>query len=57
MSPDCAFALAEGLCAYGGQVCLTSALRLVEAAPATAMSYLTVVWGLILGYFIFKEVC
>ena len=38
-------------------MCLTSALRLVEASPATAMSYLTVVWGLILGYFVFKEVC
>ncbi|KAL3152754.1 hypothetical protein ABBQ38_012341 [Trebouxia sp. C0009 RCD-2024] len=48
--------LATGLCAYGGQVCLTSALRLVEASPATAMSYLTVVWGLILGFFIFQEV-
>lgn len=48
--------LATGLCAYGGQVSLTSALRLVEASPATAMSYLTVVWGLILGYFIFTEV-
>jgi len=28
----------------------------VEASPATAMSYLTVVWGLILGYFFFSEV-
>ena len=45
-----------GLCAYGGQVSLTSALRLVEVSPATAMSYLTVVWGLILGYFVFREV-
>ena len=51
------YCFVEGLCAYGGQVCLTSALRLVEAAPATAMSYLTVVWGLILGYCVFKEVC
>lgn len=47
----------EGLCAYGGQVCLTTALLLVEAAPVTAMSYLTVVWGLILGFFVFREVC
>ena len=29
-------------------MCLTTALLLVEAAPVTAMSYLTVVWGLIL---------
>ena len=45
-----------GSCAYGAQVTLTAALRLVEASPATAMSYLTVVWGLILGYFFFSEV-
>lgn len=50
-----AFAFA-GSCAYGAQVTLTAALRLVEASPATAMSYLTVVWGLILGYFFFSEV-
>jgi len=37
-------------------VALTAALRLVEASSATAMSYLTVVWGLILGYFFFSEV-
>jgi len=37
-------------------VALTAALRLVEASSATAMSYLTVVWGLILGYFCFSEV-
>ena len=36
---------------------MTAALRLVEAANATAMSYLTVVWGLILGYLFFYEVC
>lgn len=35
---------------------LTAALQLVEASAATAMSYLTVVWGLILGYFFFSEV-
>ena len=45
-----------GACAYGGQVTLTTALRLVEAAPATAMSYLTVVWGILLGFIVFKEV-
>ena len=48
--------LATGACAYGGQFTLTSALRLVEAAPATAMSYLTVVWGLLLGFAVFQEV-
>lgn len=45
-----------GTLAYGGGVTLTAALRLVEASLATAMSYLTVVWGLILGYFFFSEV-
>ena len=35
---------------------LLAALRVVEASPATAMSYLTVVWGLIVGYFFFSEV-
>jgi drug/metabolite transporter (DMT)-like permease len=45
-----------GCFAYGGGVALTAALRLVEASSATAMSYLTVVWGLILGYFFFSEV-
>ena len=46
-----------GLCAYCGQFSLTTALKLVEAAPATATSYLAVVWGLGLGYLVFKEVC
>ncbi|DBB00802.1 TPA: hypothetical protein ACH3X1_000731 [Trebouxia sp. C0004] len=48
--------LLTGCFAYGGGVALTAALRLVEASSATAMSYLTVVWGLILGYFFFSEV-
>ncbi|DBB16082.1 hypothetical protein WJX82_007470 [Trebouxia sp. C0006] len=48
--------LLTGSFAYGAQVTLTAALRLVEASPATAMSYLTVVWGLVLGYFFFSEV-
>lgn len=48
--------LLTGSCAYGAQVTLTAALRLVEASPATAMSYLTVVWGLVLGYFFFSEI-
>lgn len=45
-----------GSLAYGGGVTLTAALRLVEASLATAMSYITVVWGLILGYLFFSEV-
>ena len=48
--------LMTGICAYGGQVTLTTALRLVEAAPATAMSYLTIVWGILLGFIVFQEV-
>ena len=48
--------LMTGICAYGGQVTLTTALRLVEAAPATAMSYLTIVWGILLGFVVFQEV-
>lgn len=42
-----------GIAGYGSQVTMTMALRRVKAAPATAMSYLSVVWGIIAGIFVF----
>jgi drug/metabolite transporter (DMT)-like permease len=39
---------------YGSQVTMTMALRRVKAAPATAMSYLSVVWGILAGLAIFS---
>lgn len=35
---------------------MTYALKFAKAAPAIAMSYLSVVWGLLGGYFFFNEV-
>ena len=49
------FSLA-GLAGYGTQICMTYALKFAKAAPAIAMSYLSVVWGLLGGYFFFHEV-
>ncbi len=42
---------------YGSQVTMTMALRRVKAAPATAMSYLSVVWGILAGLAIFSVSC
>lgn len=46
-----------GLAGYGTQICMTYALKFAKAAPAIAMSYLSVVWGLLGGFFFFHEVC
>lgn len=42
--------------AYGSQMSQTIALKMVHASLATAMSYLSVVWGILSGYFVFSEV-
>lgn len=34
----------------------TVALKMVHASLATAMSYLSVVWGILSGYLVFGEV-
>lgn len=44
-----------GLAGYGTQICMTIALQYCKAAQAIAMSYLSVVWGLLGGYFVFHE--
>ena len=49
--------LLVGLLGYGAQISLTYGLRSAKAAPAIATSYLSVVWGVLAGYFVFKEVC
>lgn len=49
--------LIAGLAGYGTQICMTYALKFAKAAPAIAMSYLSVVWGLLGGFFFFHEVC
>ena len=61
---DCSFTLAAidrvssaGCAAYGSQMSQTIALKMVEASLATAMSYLSVVWGILSGYLVFHEVC
>ena len=35
---------------------MTFALKYVKAAPALAMSYLSVVWSILYGYYIFGDV-
>ena len=45
-----------GLTSYGSQFCMTNALRYARAAPALAMSYISVVLTIIYGYYIFDEV-
>lgn len=45
-----------GLSGYGTQICMTFALKYVKAAPALAMSYLSVVWSILYGYYIFRDV-
>ena len=45
------------MCAYLTQLFITLGLQRVGATLGTALSYLTVVWGLVLGYLIFHEVC
>lgn len=42
---------------YGSQFCMTNALRHARAAPALAMSYISVVLTITYGYFLFEEVC
>ena len=42
--------------AYGSQMSQTIALKMVQASLATAMSYLSVVWGIMSGYLVFTEV-
>ena len=48
--------LLVGVAGYGTQICMTYALKYSKAAPALAMSYLSVVWGLLGGFFFFHEV-
>ena len=43
-------------CGYLTQLTITSGLKRVPATLGTAASYLTVVWGMGLGYFVFHEV-
>lgn len=45
----------NGLLGYGNQVTLTAALQRATAAPAVAMGYLSVVWGLIADVLIFHD--
>ena len=39
-----------GVCSYGSQLCMTFSLRHAAAAPALAMSYLSIVVGLARQY-------
>lgn len=48
--------LCAGLTGYGTQICMTFALQNAKAAPAIAMSYLSVVWSLLSGILIFHEI-
>ncbi len=49
--------LSAAISAYGSQMSQTIALKMVQASLATAMSYLSVVWGIMSGYLVFSEVC
>lgn len=51
------YVLSSAACsAYGSQMSQTIALKMVHASLATAMSYLSVVWGILSGYLVFSEV-
>ncbi|DBA66693.1 TPA: hypothetical protein ACH3X2_002157 [Trebouxia sp. C0005] len=54
--PELVLLLLTGCAAYGSQLSQTLALKLVEASLATAMSYLSVVWGMLSGYLVFHEI-
>ncbi len=45
-----------GLTSAGSQYCMTNSLRHVKAAPALAMSYLSIVLTMAYGFFVFHEV-
>lgn len=45
-----------GFSAYGSQMSQTIALKMVHVSLATAMSYLSVIWGVMSGYLVFSEV-
>ncbi|BDA45883.1 probable pseudopaline exporter CntI [Coccomyxa sp. Obi] len=45
-----------GVTSYGSQFCMTNALRHARAAPALAMSYISIVLTITYGYFLFNEV-
>lgn len=45
-----------GFSAYGSQMSQTIALKMVHVSLATAMSYLSVIWGVMSGYLVFGEV-
>ena len=45
-----------GMTGYGTQICMTFALQNARAAPAIAMSYLSVVWSLLAGILLFHEI-
>jgi len=48
--------MCAGLMGYGTQICMTFALQNCKAAPAIAMSYLSVVWSILSGILIFHEI-
>lgn len=50
------FMLGVGIASWGSQICMTNALRFARAAPALAMSYLSVIITGVYGYFFFHEV-
>lgn len=45
----------NGLMGYGNQVTQTAALQRAKAAPAIAMSYLSVIWGLVADVLVFHD--
>ena len=41
---------------YASQATMTMALKFVSATAAMGISYVQIVWAVILGYFVFHEV-
>lgn len=54
-APVVALLVANGLFGYGNQVTQTAALQRAKAAPAIAMSYLSVIWGLLADVLVFHD--
>ncbi|KAL3152963.1 hypothetical protein ABBQ38_011993 [Trebouxia sp. C0009 RCD-2024] len=55
-SSDWVLLILTGFSAYGSQMSQTIALKMTHASLATAMSYLSVVWGIMSGYLVFGEI-
>jgi drug/metabolite transporter (DMT)-like permease len=53
---DAALLVLSGLLGGVGQIMMTAAYRNASAATIAPLEYVSIIWGLILGYFLFAEI-